>query len=164
MKIQHLLCLAAITLLTACKNEEKSTDSQTTAIDTTATAANETTDTLDGEAPAKKVPKPDVKTEPWHGKYSGVLPCGDCKGILTILKVNGDNTYTLSSKYLGKPEQPSDYKGTYHFDKSKNMITLDAEGDHLKFEVQDGMLIKRDKFGNPEQGGQEARYYMHPIK
>lgn len=149
MRLQHILYLSAIMLLTACKNEEKSTDSQTTAIDTTVvqtTAQHESENTA------------------WMGKYSGVLPCGDCKGIKTEFEVKHDSTYTLTSQYLGKGVPPAIYNGTYHFEQSKQMITLDAEGDHLKFQVQDGMLIKRDKFGNPEQGPEEARYYLHPVQ
>lgn len=149
MRLLHILCLSAIMLLTACKNEEKSTDSQTTTIDT---------------AVVQTTVQPETATATWTGKYSGVLPCGDCKGIKTEIEVKPDSTYTLTSQYLGKGVPAVIYNGTYHFEKSKNMITLDAVGDHLKFEVQDGMLIKRDKFGNPEQGAEEARYYLHPVQ
>ncbi|MGV3460823.1 MAG: copper resistance protein NlpE [Flavobacterium sp.] len=149
MKLPHILCLAAIPLLTACKNEEKSADSQTKAIDTIS---------------ARLTAQPETATAEWPGKYSGVLPCGDCKGIKTEIEVRQDSTYTLFSHYLGKGIEPDVYKGIYHFEQSKQMITLDAEGDHLKFQVQDGMLIKRDKFGNPEQGAEEARYYLHPVE
>lgn len=98
----------------------------------------------------------------WYGSYSGSLPCGDCKGILTKLTVNADNTYTLSSQYLGKETKPTVYKGTYNLD-DKKIITLDAEGDHLKFQVkeEDEMLVKLDKFGNAEQGSPAARYFLH---
>lgn len=149
MRLPHILCLAAMTLLTACKNEEKSPESQTVAVDTTTTPP-----------PAQ----PETAATTWLGKYSGVLPCGDCKGLKTDIEVRADSTYTLISQYLGKGIPANIYNGTYHFEQSKQMITLDAEGDHLKFQVQDGMLIKRDKFGDPEQGSDEARYYLHPVQ
>lgn len=149
MRLSHILCLAAATLLTACKNEEKSTESQTVAVDTTT---------------VKTGTDPEAMATNRIGKYSGVLPCGDCKGIKTEIDIKDDSTYTLFSHYLGKGIAPNTYNGTYHFQESKQMITLDAEGDHLKFQVQDGMLIKRDKFGNPEQGDDEARYYLHPVQ
>lgn len=100
----------------------------------------------------------------WYGSYSGSLPCGDCKGILTKLTVNADKTYTLSSQYLGKEAKPTIYKGTYTLD-DKKIVTLDAEGDHLKFLVKDKdeILVKLDKFGAPEQGGPEARYFLHKV-
>jgi len=100
----------------------------------------------------------------WMGNYSGSLPCGDCKGILTKLTLNSDMTYTLSSQYIGKENTPTTYKGTYNLD-GKNIITLDAEGDHLKFLVMtdDSMLKKLDKFGNEEKGGPEARYFLHKV-
>lgn len=101
----------------------------------------------------------------WEGSYSGSLPCGDCKGILTKITISKDKAYTLSSVYMGKETKPTIYKGTYTLD-DKNIITLDAEGDHLKFLVmeQDSMLKKLDKFGNEEQGGPAARYFLHKVK
>lgn len=58
--------------------------------------------------------------------------------------------------------------GTYHLDKTTHVVTLDAEGDHLKFEIIDdgayGMLKKLDKFGDEEKGGLPARYLLHKTK
>ena len=96
------------------------------------------------------------------------MPCGDCKGIKTEITVNADKTYSLSSQYLGKEENPRIFKGTYNLDTSKNIITLDAEGDHLEFEIIDdgayGMLKKLDKFGDEEEGAPEARYFLHRVQ
>jgi hypothetical protein len=97
-----------------------------------------------------------------------VLPCGgDCKGIKTEITVKGDKTYVLSSQAIGRDAKPAVYNGTYYLDK-KNIITLDAEGDHLKFKIiddgADGMLQKLDKFGDDEQGGPPARYFLHKVQ
>jgi uncharacterized lipoprotein NlpE involved in copper resistance len=37
----------------------------------------------------------------WSGTYKGVLPCGNCDGVETILSLNPDSTYTLNINYLG---------------------------------------------------------------
>jgi uncharacterized lipoprotein NlpE involved in copper resistance len=123
---------------------------------------------LDSVAPAEtdtiKADTVAAATDAWYGNYSGSLPCGDCKGILTRITFDKDKKYTMSSQYLGK-EKPIIYKGTYDFDSPKRIATLDAEGDHLKFLVveKDSMVIKLDKFGNREKGAPYARYFLHKV-
>jgi uncharacterized lipoprotein NlpE involved in copper resistance len=89
----------------------------------------------------------------WAGVYKGSLPCTDCPGIATELTLNKDNTYSLSSQAENKEKEPRIFKGTFTWDESKkNVVTLDAEGDHLKFKVQEGCVTMLDKFGDPKQG------------
>lgn len=163
MKNLLVICLmAALTVATGCKKEnEKTTIEQQeqgtlpgSKLDTVPPAELDTI-TVDSVAAT-------TNTAGWYGSYSGSLPCGDCKGILTKLTLNADNTYALSSQYLGKEAKPHMYKGTYNLD-NKKIVTLDAEGDHLKFQVkaEDEMLVKLDKFGAPEQGSPAARYFLH---
>jgi uncharacterized lipoprotein NlpE involved in copper resistance len=148
MKALHILCLTGLVLLTGCKNEEKLPESQTAVKNDTVVKQGTTA----------------TATASWPGKYSGVLPCGgDCKGIRTLIEVNADSTYVLSSQAIGRDAAPSTYKGKFHLDE-KNIITLDAEGDHLKFQIEGGMLKKLDKFGDPEQGAEQARYLLHPVQ
>jgi len=91
------------------------------------------------------------------------LPCGDCDGIKTELAVNADKTYVLSSQYMGKETTPHVYKGTFYLGEAKGVITLDAEGDHLKFKLQNGSLKKLDKFGDEEQGAPAAQYMLKKV-
>ena len=35
------------------------------------------------------------------GMYSGVVPCADCEGIRTSVKIDGDE-YVMTTEYLGK--------------------------------------------------------------
>jgi uncharacterized lipoprotein NlpE involved in copper resistance len=165
MKNSLIICLTALLIIaTGCKNEnEKTTIEQQEQgtlpgpeSDTVLPAALDTV-TVDTVAA-------NTATGSWYGNYSGSLPCGDCKGILTKITLKTDKTYELSSQYLGKETKPHLYKGTYNLD-GKNIVTLDAEGDHLKFEVKekDDMLVKLDKFGDPEQGSPAARYFLHKV-
>lgn len=34
--------------------------------------------------------------------YTGILPCADCSGIQTTLTLSGNQTYTVTSVYLGR--------------------------------------------------------------
>ncbi|MXN92733.1 hypothetical protein GR160_16005 [Flavobacterium sp. Sd200] len=97
------------------------------------------------------------------------MPCGGaCIGIKTKITLSADKTYLLFSQAKGRDAKAAQYAGTFYLDASKNVITLDAEGDHLKFEIIDdgayGMLKKLDKFGNEEKGGPHARYLLHKVK
>lgn len=165
MKNLMIICLLALAgIATGCKDEKDKTSvdqmEQGTLPNSTAdTIPPAELDTTVADTVAANTAKSD-----WYGNYSGSLPCGDCKGILTKLTLNADKTYQLSSQYLGKETKPNVYKGSYTLD-GKKIVTLDAEGDHLKFLVkdQDEMLVKLDKFGDPEQGGPEARYFLHKV-
>ncbi|MEL1245140.1 copper resistance protein NlpE [Flavobacterium sp. DGU11] len=154
MKTLQIICLSAFTILSVgCKKEAAETEEarQTTVIE-------KPIDTLQDAA----VGDNSQNALDWPGTYSGTLPCGgDCKGIKTEITINSDTTYSLSSQALGRDDKPSIYKGTFSWDEAKSVITLDAEGDHLKFKVQEGSLKKLDKFGDPEQGGPQEAYILN---
>lgn len=163
MKTLKITVLAALLALgTACEKDTKKNSVEQQEQGTLPNIEYDTVppnDTLGGASAS------DTETPAWAGNYSGSLPCGDCKGILTKITLNGDKTYTLSSQYIGKQDKPDVYTGTFTLD-DKSIATLDAEGDHLKFKLMpdDGMIVKLDKFGNEEQGGPAARYYLHRVK
>ena len=49
----------------------------------------------------------------WEGVYQGTIPCADCEGIQTEIKLFGDKTYLKSAKYLGKDESIFTSKGSF---------------------------------------------------
>jgi uncharacterized lipoprotein NlpE involved in copper resistance len=162
--MKSIPALAAAVLLTfcmSCKKEapgEPAVLTQPTAVDTaTITDTEIVTDTI-----AKK-PAGDTSQNAldWPGTYAGTLPCGgECKGIKTEIILNNDAAYSLSSQFLGQETKPRIFKGKFSWDETGSIITLDAEGDHLKFKVQEGSLKKLDKFGDPEQGGPQEAYVL----
>jgi uncharacterized lipoprotein NlpE involved in copper resistance len=146
----QLLCLLTAMLAIGCKDGEKPTGTQDARIDS-------------AELPHETVH--DKPASGWMGTYAGTLPCWkDCDGLKTEIEVRSDSTYSFSSQALGQEDRPRVFGGTYHFDTAKNTITLDAEGDHLKFLVQDGMLKKLDKFGDPEQGAPQENYLLKRVE
>lgn len=155
MKTLQLVSLAAVLCLAGCKDGEKPADAQS------AGGVQE----VPPVAPPPVAVAADDEPASWMGKYSGVLPCwNDCDGLKTELEVRSDSSYTLSSLAMGLENKPNIYNGAYHFDKAKSTVTLDAEGDHLKFLVKDGMLKKLDKFGEPEQGAPQEKYLLRRVK
>lgn len=161
MKKIRMLVLALPFILASCKDEKP-----TPSVEQQEQGTLPNSEGLDTVKPRDTVTVDTVATTgAWYGNYAGSLPCGDCKGILTRISLSKDKTYTLSSQYLGKEKNPTIYKGMYNLDNTKNIVTLDAEGDHLKFLVveKDSMIIKLDKFGDREKGGPAARYFLHKV-
>lgn len=161
MKKISILLVVLPLMLASCK-DEKSTPSVEQQEQGTLPGSED----LDTVKPTDTLTVDTVATTgAWYGNYAGSLPCGDCKGILTRISLNKDKSYTLSSQYMGKEKKPTVYKGIYNLDNDKNIVTLDAEGDHLKFLVveKDSMIIKLDKFGDREKGGPAARYFLHKV-
>jgi len=61
----------------------------------------------------------------WAGVYKGILPCADCEGIQTMIKLNKDLTYVMETRYLGKSPAIKQLKGTFRFNLQGNTINLD---------------------------------------
>lgn len=60
----------------------------------------------------------------WEGTYHGMLPCADCRGILTMIQLNEDNTFTMSMYYLGKGDAVQKKTGSFTWDDAGSEITL----------------------------------------
>lgn len=96
-----------------------------------------------------------------EGVYKGVIPCADCEGIETILKLEKNNMYTLSSRYLGKGDQkPFESKGKYVWSKEGNKITLDGDKEKQQFKVAENQLIQLDTEGNVISGELASKYTL----
>lgn len=153
MKTLYTLLLSALILFTGCKNEEK-----------TATEPESTTDPAQTitDSPESHTPNGHNSSNSldWAGTYIGTLPCGDCPGIQTVIKINDNNTYEMSSVFLDKKSEPVTAKGSFAWDETGSIITLDAYGDHLKYKVQEGSLKQLDKFGDDKQGPDPEKYIL----
>lgn len=97
----------------------------------------------------------------WQGTYTGVLPCADCEGIETILTLNRNLKYTLSTKYIGKDEQALQGTGTFRWDTAASMILLnDIDGGPAQYLVRENELIQLDSDGNRIKGSLAERYIL----
>jgi copper homeostasis protein (lipoprotein) len=83
------------------------------------------------------------------GVYRGILPCADCPGIETIIYLNENDTYTLSTKYLERGVKVFENKGNYTWNKEGNTITLSniTSGPNMYF-VGENTLTQLDMDGN----------------
>ncbi|MCL1850765.1 MAG: copper resistance protein NlpE [Bacteroidetes bacterium] len=99
----------------------------------------------------------------WEGTYSGILPCADCEGIETNLILKMDNTYQISWKYMGKDDEIYTHEGTFVWDATGNIITLenmDVEEYPTMYKVCENYLLQLDLSGNVITGELADKYIL----
>ncbi len=97
----------------------------------------------------------------WQGSYSGVLPCADCPGIDTELKLDSDRTYRLISIYLQEGSRPDTVTGNFSLE--GNLLTLDnlVPGEKpTKYKVEENCLKQLDQDGQEITGDLAAHYIL----
>lgn len=101
----------------------------------------------------------------YHGKYLGVLPCADCQGIETEIKLDRDNTFTKKVKYLGKEDhQTFEEKGNFSWDESGNIIILEGiTGSPNKYYVTESAITQLDMSGNTITGSLSEKYRLSKV-
>lgn len=97
----------------------------------------------------------------YKGTYKGVLPCADCEGIETELKID-DEGYTRTTVYKGKDDKKFEEKGTYSWDaNNKNIIILDGVKEAPnKYFVGENYLKQLDMDGNEITGDLADKYIL----
>lgn len=97
----------------------------------------------------------------WQGSYSGVLPCADCPGIDTELKLDSDRTYRLISVYLEEGRQPDTLTGNFSLEGNLltlgNLVSGDTPG---KYKVEENRLKHLDQDGQEITGDLAAQYIL----
>ncbi|WP_159799224.1 copper resistance protein NlpE [Flavobacterium sp. MK4S-17] len=155
--MKQLLYLFAFVSLIACKDGKKADAGQNNN-----EPAVEVTELQNDKAPDMHN---SANSLDWVGEYSGILSCWNgCEGYKHIIELKKDSTYTLTLQALGIDDKPRTLNGKFNWSDNGSIITLDAEGDHLKFKVMENMLKKLDKFGNEEQGAPQAKYLLHKVQ
>jgi len=95
------------------------------------------------------------------GVYRGVLPCANCKGIRTKIKITKEGQYFRARKYLGKPSPNLfEEKGHFSWDPETQKLTLDGVEKPNQYLLEDGNLIQLDIKGNRITGDMAERYVL----
>lgn len=103
----------------------------------------------------------------WAGLYSGVIPCADCEGIKTKVRLNNDGTFHKESVYLGKNEAPFERKGNINWNENGNIVMLAGlNTDEIpeKYFVAENRLIKLDMDGKFIEGELAENYVLKKIE
>ena len=101
-----------------------------------------------------------TKNKNFYGTYEGTLPCADCSGIRTTLKINSDTTYELRSEYLGRKDGVFEESGIYNI-VGENIIELvtPSSGKKTFYKILDGSVALSDSLGTLN-GSELAEHYI----
>lgn len=144
---KHLLKLAILALIftVSCQSDKKE---------------NQEASTIETVSSEKK---PDMHTSQnsldWKGTYVGTLPCADCEGIKTTIRLNEDMSYEAVTEYLGKNDGVFDTRGYYKWEDNGQNILL-SDDNKTKFKVGENKLIQLDKSGNVITGELADMYVL----
>lgn len=96
----------------------------------------------------------------WEGVYTGTIPCADCEGIQTMIKLGKDLSYAMETKYQGKSEEIFKSEGTFNWDNSGSNISLNGENGKLQYKVGENKLIALDTEGKLISGNLANNYIL----
>lgn len=150
-KIGLLLCAAIAVCLLGCDNLGCKRRSQEGKADNTSAV----TDSL---------PLPDMHNAQSAldvaGVYKGVLPTASSGGMEVVINLT-DSTYSKDLKYLGeKSGKVFNSKGSFSWDKSGSIITLNGEDKPNQYFVEEGALRQLDIEGKKIDGNLADQYLL----
>lgn len=116
---------------------------------------------------AEQTTEPEVvivedETPAYVGVYEGTLPCADCPGIKTVLTINADSTYRLTSEYLEKEDGFFEQQATYSLIHNGEVIEFftPSTGEKFYYRILDGALAVSDEKGTVNEGEHAADYIL----
>jgi copper homeostasis protein (lipoprotein) len=98
----------------------------------------------------------------WNGTYKGVVPCADCEGIETVLTLNLDKTYMLTTKYLGKNDAKlNTSSGSFTWSADGSTITLGGiKNAPSQYKVGENRLFQLDMKGEMIKSQLAPKYIL----
>lgn len=133
MKKSFLFIAACITLLSiSCQTSTKSTNETNFSLDSTAILdTNHTSqNSLD-----------------WAGTYQDTIPCADCPGILTTVKLFDNGTFSYQADYLERKTVVQD-TGVFMWHNNGSVIHLKGKETDVKYKVGENILLQADSAGH----------------
>lgn len=102
-----------------------------------------------------------VKEANYFGTYEGVLPCADCGGIKTTLKINEDTTYELRSEYEGRENGVVEESGVYTVLNGEVIeLTTPSSGNKTYYKILEEAVALSDAEGTLNDGELAAHYIL----
>lgn len=101
----------------------------------------------------------------WAGRYIGSLPCADCEAIETTLTLNKDQSYVLTTRYVGKEEEADlTYSGSFVWDGS--LVKLEGIPKNARpniFKVEENRVRQLDMDGQIIVGEIGSSYLLQKV-
>ncbi|WP_339875894.1 copper resistance protein NlpE [uncultured Algoriphagus sp.] len=98
----------------------------------------------------------------WAGTYKGTVPCASCEGIETVLTLNMDSTYKLTTHYFGRNDAlEEENTGSFTWDETGSIITLEKVSDGpTQYKVGEDRIWQLDMKGNMITGELADHYIL----
>jgi uncharacterized lipoprotein NlpE involved in copper resistance len=96
----------------------------------------------------------------WTGVYTGTIPSASGPGIDVRLKLNKDQSFELNYRYLDRPGSPFNWTGSFKWDDTGSIITLDITDAPPLYKVAENMLIQLDMNGKQISGNMADNYVL----
>lgn len=142
------LIAISVTILVSCSQSSRNKQTYngtTTAIDSTFSDGHTSSNSLDID-----------------GEYKGTLPCADCEGIQTTIKLNKDKSYVKQTMYLGKDGKVFEEKGLFTWNSEGNTITLSGiKNTPNQYFVGENKLTQLDMAGKKVIGNLAEKYVLY---
>lgn len=138
------IALCSILAVTACNsNSSKNTQQQ----DSTGHHHNHN----DGHNHAHPDEHTSQNSVDWMGTYKGTVPCADCPGIETEVKLYQDETFSYKATYQDRNLTVAD-TGKFMWHDNGSVVHLKGKDTDTKYKVGENILIQLDTEGKEITG------------
>jgi len=96
----------------------------------------------------------------WDGVYTGIIPAADGPGIDVCLRLNRDQTFELTYKYLDRFNSPFVRTGKFKWNKTGSIITLKLTDAPFHYKVAENKVIQLDMNKKPITGKLASNYIL----
>ena len=96
----------------------------------------------------------------WAGLYTGLIPAADGPGIEVQLRLNDNETYTMSYQYVDRGDAVFDASGTFRWMEDGNRIELDTADFPNYYHIAEERVIQLDMEGRPITGLLAENYIL----
>jgi len=96
----------------------------------------------------------------WDGVYTGTIPSASGTGINARLKLNKDQSFELRYEYLDRSDNLFNWTGSFKWDDTGNVITLDVTDVPPHYKVGENKLFQLDMKGKPISGKMADDYVL----
>lgn len=105
--------------------------------------------------------EPEVMDSIYNNAYAGVLPCPDCEGIETYIRIHKDSTISRYFYYKNNERLPELKIGTWK--RKDSIFTAEFDRDKLFYKLKNGRTLLRVGSDLKEVKGRLAEQYVFNI-
>ena len=99
----------------------------------------------------------------WAGVYQDTIPCADCPGILTTVRLFEDGSFSYMAKYLERNTSIQD-TGRIMWHNHGSVIHLMGQEIDSKYKVGENVLLHADSNGNEIQSEMKNLFKLRKVE